>query len=384
MNIIAKAKPVKFHIEFGGTDCFTLDDLLEHFNVQDARKLKKPLVEWLQRQTKNASALQIAQRFEQAPADISDLELVQKFFPQGEGESNYQYLQKYCKNKNVSDVICNAFYKKDAEVAIYGLENHLFNVCTELPPTAPPEGKGYFTETDLNAFKNDPLRNKVVFLYAKYLCQNPHTYQNGKSWLKELAEGQECPEAQDYLNSDEFKKLDSLSALLQYMREKINAIQESFVSFNYFLNDLCKWARENTFMSAEVRHLLSFISIACLFLRAYEDNKNTARNIICEDAKRDIKDSIADTDYAQCFYGILVLLYYKKGSGGKDASRKYFEASKNFPISKLFILQYWNTISSMSFEYGKIRLEYWDSPENFALFIKNYIIFTIDYLEKQS
>lgn len=94
MNIIAKAKPVKFHIEFGGTDCFTLDDLLEHFNVQEVRKLKKQLVEWLQRQPKNASALQIAQQLEQAPADSSDLELVQIFFPKGAGESNYQYLQK--------------------------------------------------------------------------------------------------------------------------------------------------------------------------------------------------------------------------------------------------------------------------------------------------
>lgn len=384
MNIIAKAKPVKFHIEFGGTDCFTLDDLLEHFNVQEVRKLKKQLVEWLQRQTKNASALQMAQQLEQAPADASDLELVRIFFPQGEGESNYQYLQKYCKNKNVSDVICNTFYKQDAEIAIYGLENHLFNVCTELPPTAPPEGKGYFTGNDLKAFEKNPLGNKVVFLYAKCLCQNPHTCRNGKSLLKDLANGQDYPEAQDYLNSDEFKKLDSLSALLQYMKEKINAIQESFVSFNYFLNDLRKWARENTFMSAEVRHLLNFISNACLFLRAYEDNKNKARDIICDDAKRDIKDSNADTDYSQCFYGILVLLYYKKGSGGKDASRKYFEASKNFPISKLFILQYWKTISSGYFEYGKIRLEYWDSKENVALFIKNYIIFTIDYLEKQS
>lgn len=384
MNIIAKAKPVKFHIEFGGTDCFTLDDLLEHFNVQEVRKLKKPLVEWLQRQTKNAFALQIAQQLEQAPADASDLELVQKFFPQGEGESNYQYLQKYCKNKNVFDVIFYAFYKEDAEIAIYGLENHLFNVCEKLPPTAPPEGEGYFTGNDLKAFEKNPLGNKVAFLYAKYLCQNPRTYQYGKSLLKDLAEGLEYPEAQDYLNSDEFKKLDSLSALLQYMKEKINAIQESFVSFNSFLNDLRKWARENTFMSAEVRHLLSFISNAGLFLRAYADNKKRAQDIICDDVKRDIKDSNADTDYAQCFYGILVLLYYKKGIGGKDASRKYFKASQNFPISKLYILPYWNTISSGYFEYGKIRLEYWDSPENFALFIKNYIIFTIDYLEKQS
>lgn len=384
MNIIAKAKPVKFHIEFGGTDCFTLDDLLEHFNVQEVRKLKKQLVEWLQRQTKNAFALQIAQQLEQAPADASDLELVQKFFPQGEGESNYQYLQKYCKNKNVSDVICNAFYKEDAEIAIYGLENHLFNVCTELPPTAPPKGEGYFTANDLNAFIENSLGNKVAFLYAKYLCQNPQTFRNGKSLLKNLAEGLECPEAQDYLNSDEFKKLDSLSAVLQYMREKINAIQESFVSFNYFLNDLRKWVGENTFMSAEVSHLLNFISNAGLFLRAYADNKNRAQDIICDDVKRDIKDSDADTDYAQCFYGILVLLYSKKGRGRKKASLKYFEASKNFPISKLFILPHWETISSGYFEYGKIKLEYWDSPENVALFIKNYIIFTIDYLEKQS
>lgn len=384
MNIIAKAKPVKFHIEFGGTDCFTLDDLLEHFNVQEVRKLKKPLVEWLQRQTKNAFALQIAQQLEQAPADISDLELVQKFFPQGEGESNYQYLQKYCKNKNVSDVICNAFYKKDAEIAIYGLENHLFNVCTELPPTAPPEGKGYFTGNDLEAFIKNPLVNKVAFLYAKCLCQNPQTYQNGKSLLKDLAEGQKCPEAQDYLNSDEFKKLDSLSAVLQYMREKINAIQEKFSSFNYFSNDLRKWVRKNTFMSAEIDCLLAFISDACFILKEYEINKNRAKDIICAYEKINRKDFNMVPDYAQCFYGILVLLYYKKESGGKDASRKYFEASKNFPISKLFILQYWNTISSMSFEYGEIRLEYWDSPKNFALFIKNYIIFTIDYLEKQS
>lgn len=384
MNIIAKAKPVKFHIEFGGTDCFTLDDLLEHFNVQEVRKLKKQLVEWLQRQTKNASALQMAQQLEQAPADASDLELVRIFFPKGTGESNYQYLQKYCKNKNVSDVICNAFYKKDAEIAIYGLANHLFNVCTELPPTAPPEGEGYFTANDLNAFIENSLGNKVAFLYAKYLCQNPQTFRNGKSLLKNLAEGLECPEAQDYLNSDEFKKLDSLSAVLQYMREKINAIQESFVSFNYFLNDLRKWVGENTFMSAEVSHLLNFISNAGLFLRAYADNKNRVQDIICDDVKRDIKDSDADTDYAQCFYGILVLLYYKKGRGGKKASLKYFEASKNFPISKLFILPHWETISSGYFEYGKIKLEYWDSPENVALFIKNYIIFTIDYLEKQS
>lgn len=381
MNIIAKAKPVKFHIEFGGTDCFTLDDLLEHFNVQEARKLKKPLVEWLQRQTKNASALQIAQRFEQAPADISDLELVQKFFPQGEGESNYQYLQKYCKNKNVSDVICNAFYKKDAEVAIYGLENHLFNVCTELPPTAPPEGEGYFTGNDLDEFTDNSLGNKVAFLYAKCLCQNPHTYQNGKSLLKDLATGQECPEAQDYLNSDEFKKLDLVDPDLQYIRAQIEAIQDS-LSVKDFLMHFGTWADTNCFMSKKAGKLADFIMDVGYSIERYKKNKTDAIVHVFNDIEAAGIDNIAD--YAQCFYGLMVLLYTTLGKRG---SRKYFEASKNFPISQ-YVLQEWKHIRVDYFEYktanGEIRLGYNDSPKNYTLFIKNYIIFTIDYLEKQS
>ncbi len=377
MNIIAKAKPVKFHIEFGGTDCFTLDDLLEHFNVQEARKLKKQLVEWLQRQTKNASALQMAQKFEQAPADASDLELVQIFFPQGEGESNYQYLQKYCKNKNVSDVIFYAFYKEDAEIAIYGLENHLFNVCTELPPTAPPEGKGYFTGTDLNAFIENPLGKNVAFLYAKYLCQNPHTYRNGKSLLKNLAKGPECPEAQDYLNSDEFKKLNSLRAVLQYMREKII---ENPLSVEDFLEDLRTWADKNS-MGEKPGKLVGFIMKVGSSIERYKKNKTDTILHICNDIEEAGIDNIAD--YAQCFYGILVLFYK---NNGKSKSRKYFEASQNFPISQ-YVLQNWKHISTDYFAYktanGEIRLEVFDSPKNYALFIKNYIIFTIDYLEKQ-
>lgn len=379
MNIIAKAKPVKFHIEFGGTDCFTLDDLLEHFNVQEVRKLKKQLVEWLQRQTKNASALQIAQQLEQAPADASDLELVQIFFPQGEGESNYQYLQKYCKNKNVFDVIFYAFYKEDAEIAIYGLENHLFNVCEKLPPTAPPEGEGYFTGTDLSAFRENPLGNKVVFLYAKYLCQNPQTYLNGTSLLKNLAEVLECPEAQDYLNSDEFKKLDSLSAVLQYIREKINAIQDS-LSVKDFLTDLRTWAEKNS-MGEKAVKLVGFIMKVGSSIERYKKNKMDTVLPICNYAQGARIEDFAD--YAQCFYGLLVLLYT---NGGKSESRKYFEASKNFPISKC-VLQNWKHISADYFAYktanGEIRLEYWDSPKNYMRFIKNYIIFTIDYLEKQ-
>lgn len=381
MNIIAKAKPVKFHIEFGGTDCFTLDDLLEHFNVQEVRKLKKPLVEWLQRQTKNASALQIAQQLEQAPADISDLELVRIFFPQGKGESNYQYLQKYCKNKNVSDVICNAFYKKDAEIAIYGLENHLFNVCTELPPTAPPEGKGYFTGNDLDAFIKDPLRNKVVFLYAKYLCQNPQTYQNGKSWLKGLATGQEYPEAQDYLNSAEFKKLDLVDPDLQYIRAQIEAIQDS-LSVKDFLVHFGTWADTNCFMSEKADKLVNFIMDVGYFIERYKKNKRNTIQGICNRIEEAGIDNSAD--YVQCFYGLLVLLCQDYG---KSKSRKYFEASQNFPISQ-YVLQEWKHIRTDYFACktanGEIRLEYWDSPENYTLFIKNYIIFTIDYLEKQS
>lgn len=381
MNIIAKAKPVKFHIEFGGTDCFTLDDLLEHFNVQDARKLKKPLVEWLQRQTKNASALQIAQRFEQAPADISDLELVQKFFPQGEGESNYQYLQKYCKNKNVSDVICNAFYKKDAEVAIYGLENHLFNVCTELPPTAPPEGEGYFTGTDLQMLAKGPQGDKVAFLYAKCLCQNPHTCQNGKSLLKDLATGQECPEAQDYLNSDEFKKLDIVDPDLQYIRAQIEAIQDP-LSLKDFLVHFGTWTDTNCFMSKKAGKLADFIMDVGYSIERYKKNKTNTIVPICNDIEAAGIDNIAD--YAQCFYGILVLLYK---NAGRSKSRKYFEASLNFPISQ-YVLQNWKHISTDYFACktanGEIRLKVCDSTANYTRFIKNYIIFTIDYLEKQS
>ena len=381
MNIIAKAKPVKFHIEFGGTDCFTLDDLLEHFNVQEVRKLKKQLVAWLQRQTKNASALQMAQQLEQAPADSSDLELVRIFFPQGEGESNYQYLQKYCKNKNMSDVICNAFYKEDAEIAIYGLENHLFNVCTELPPTAPPEGKGYFTGNDLDAFKEKPLGNNVAFLYAKYLCQNPHTYRNGKSLLKNLAEGLEYPEAQDYLNSDEFKKLDSVAPELQYIRAQIEAIQDS-LSVKDFLIHLGTLSDKNTFKSEKAVKLVDFIMKVGYSIEKYKKNKTDAIVHVFNDIEAAGIDNIAD--YAQCFYGLMVLLYTTLGKRG---SRKYFEASKNFPISQ-YVLQEWKHIRVDYFEYktanGEIRLGYNDSPENFALFIKNYIIFTIDYLEKQS
>ena len=380
MNIIAKAKPVKFHIEFGGTDCFTLDDLLEHFNVQEVRKLKKQLVEWLQRQPKNASALQIAQQLEQAPADASDLELVQIFFPQGEGESNYQYLQKYCKNKNVFDVIFYAFYKEDAEIAIYGLENHLFNVCTELPPTAPPEGKGYFTGTDLQMLAKGPQGDKVAFLYAKYLCQNPHTYQNGKSLLKNLAEGLECPEAQDYLNSDEFKKLDIVDPDPQYIRAQIEAIQDS-LSLKDFLVHFGTWADTNCFMSKKTGKLVDFIMKVGYSIERYKKNKTDTILHICNDIEEAGIDNIAD--YAQCFYGILVLFYKNYG---KSKSRNYFEASKNFPISQ-YVLQNWKHISTDYFAYktanGKIRLKVFDSPENYALFIKNYIIFTIDYLEKQ-
>lgn len=381
MNIIAKAKPVKFHIEFGGTDCFTLDDLLEHFNVQEVRKLKKQLVEWLQRQTKNASALQMAQQLEQAPADASDLELVRIFFPQGEGESNYQYLQKYCKNKNVSDVICNTFYKQDAEIAIYGLENHLFNVCTELPPTAPPEGKGYFTGNDLKAFEKNPLGNKVVFLYAKCLCQNPHTCRNGKSLLKNLAEGLKCPEAQDYLNSDEFKKLDIVDPDLQYIRAQIEAIQDP-LSVEDFLTDLRTWANTNCFMSKKAGKLVDFIMDVGYSRERYKKNKTDTMIHICNDIEESGIDNIAD--YAQCFYGILVLFYK---NAGRSKSRKYFEASKNFPISQ-YVLQNWKHISTDYFAYktanGEIRLKVCDSTKNYTRFIKNYIIFTIDYLEKQS
>lgn len=380
MNIIAKAKPVKFHIEFGGADCFTLDDLREHFNVQDARKLKKQLVEWLQRQTKNASALQIAQRFEQAPADLSDLQLVQIFFPQGEEESNYQYLQKYCKNKNVSDVICNAFYKQDAEIAIYGLENHLFNVCTELPPTAPPEGKGYFTGKDLQMLAKDPQGDKVAFLYAKCLCQNQHTYQNGKSLLKDLAKTSKCPEAQDYLNSDEFKRLDLADPDLQYIRAQIEAIQAS-LSIKDFLVHFGRWTDSNCFMSKKAGKLADFIMDVCCSIERYKKKKTDTIVDICNDIEEAGIDNIAD--YAQCFYGLLVLLYR---NNGKSKSRKYFEASQNFPISQ-YVLQVWKLISTDYFacqtEYGEIRLKMCDSPENYTLFIKNYIIFTIDYLDKQ-
>ena len=382
MNIIAKAKPVKFHIEFGGTDCFTLDDLLEHFNVQEVRKLKKQLVEWLQRQTKNASALQMAQQLEQAPADASDLELVRIFFPQGEGESNYQYLQKYCKNKNVSDVICNAFYKEDAEIAIYGLENHLFNVCTELPPTAPPEGKGYFTGTDLKAFIENPLGNKVVFLYAKYLRQNPHTYRNGTSLLKNLAEGLEYPEAQDYLNSDEFKKLDIVDPDLQYIRAQIEAIQDP-LSVEDFLTDLRTWANTNCFMSKKAGKLVDFIMKVGYSIKRYKKKPMNTILGICNDIEAAGIDNFAD--YVQCFYGIMVLLYK---NDVESKSRKCLEASLNFPISQ-YVLQNSEHINSKGAfeyktEYGEIRLEMFDSQENYALFIKNYIIFTIDYLEKQS
>lgn len=381
MNIIAKAKPVKFHIEFGGTDCFTLDDLREHFNVQEARKLKKQLVEWLQRQTKNASALQMAQQFEQASADLSDLQLVQIFFPQGEGESNYQYLQKYCKNKNVSDVICNAFYKQDAEIAIYGLENHLFNVCTKLPPTAPPEGKGYFAGKDLQMLADGPQGDKVVFLYVKCLCQNPRTYQYGKSLLKDLAKGQECPEAQDYLNSDEFKKLDSVDPDLQYIRAQIKAIQNS-LSVEDFLEDLRTWADTNCFMSEKAGKLVDFIMEVGYSIERYKKNKTDTILHICNDIEEFGIDNIAD--YAQCFYGILVLLYK---NDGKSKSRKYFEASKNFPISQ-YVLQGWKHISTDYFAYktayGEIKLEILNSPKDYTLFIKKYIICTIDYLEKQS
>lgn len=382
MNIIAKAKPVKFHIEFGGTDCFTLDDLLEHFNVQEVRKLKKQLVEWLQRQTKNASALQIAQQLEQAPADASDLELVQIFFPQGEGESNYQYLQKYCKNKNVSDVICNAFYKEDAEIAIYGLENHLFNVCEKLPPTAPPEGEGYFTGNDLKAFEKNPLGNKVVFLYAKYLCQNPQTYLNGTSLLKNLAEVLEYPEAQDYLNSDEFKKLDLVDPDLQYIRAQIEAIQDS-LSLKDFLVHFGTWADTNCFMSKKAGKLVDFIMKVGYSIKRYKKKPMNTILGICNDIEEAGIDNFAD--YVQCFYGIMVLLYK---NDVESKSRKCLEASLNFPISQ-YVLQHSEHINSKGAfeyktEYGEIRLEMFDSPENYALFIKNYIIFTIDYLEKQS
>lgn len=386
MKIIAKAKPVKFHITSSKKDCFSLQDLYRYFNLADIKQLimDDKMSDWL-RSLKTDEANRIAGELDSwqksSAEDAGDVALVQIFFPKEPGESNYAYLLRH-KSTNLYDVMWPILYKSDIEIAIHCIENDLVKLSAEISADGQPATAYYLTKTDIESLEKSTADNqqlaKLSFLYGNFLLKFRQFFDMGKSLISQAAEwGFESAKA--YLNSQEFATLKQSRNILNTIREKINrGIDTEFFDYSAiksFILKFSNWA-DQTEDCKEYSELVDFIIRIFNTLMLYSRNKSDAFSVTNKYLEK--RMSLSAPDYEKCFWGIYMLLYHKTG---KLKSKWLFKQSETFPVSE-YILENWENISTAYFEYENMTLEYDCPAKELASFMKSYTNYTINYLIK--
>lgn len=384
MKIIAKAKPVKFHITSSKKDCFSLQDLYRYFNLADIKQLimDDKMSDWL-RSLKTDEANRIAGELDtwqkSSAEDAGDVALVQIFFPKEPGESNYAYLLRH-KSTNLYDVMWPILYKSDIEIAIHCIENDLVKLSAEISADGQPATAYYLTKTDIESLEKSTADKqqlaKLSFLYGNFLLKFRQSFDMGKSLISQAAEwGFESAKA--YLNSQEFATLKQSRNILNTIREKINrGIDTEFCDYSAvksFILKFSNWA-DQTEACKEYSELVDFIIQIFNTLMLYSRNKSGAFSVT--DKYLEKRMSLSAPDYEKCFWGICMLLY-----PGKLKSKWLFKQSETFPVSE-YILENWENISTAYFEYENMTLEYDCPAKELASFMKSYTNYTINYLIK--
>lgn len=134
MDIIAKAKPVRFRIVSGGVECTSLDDLRAHFDLKSVADTINDgrLGKWLNYIKEFDFAKQVKEIGKFDPSDMTvSLKVLSLFTGKNYGRKNFKSEVKFIEfldnDKNTSGVALNLIKEsmhKDVDVLLYAYHNH--------------------------------------------------------------------------------------------------------------------------------------------------------------------------------------------------------------------------------------------------------------------
>lgn len=168
MNIIPKAKPVRFRIVSNGHECDSLETLYANFNFEDVKQiiLDGRIYKWLH-SLHNVNVDSLISRLKSLDLSaVTPLKLLSVIFPNYEferafKESSLAYLKRIEKivPEAAYQSICKDFARNDKDVFLYCLNNSLLTV---------QETKALFEAYE----KRNALDSELSFLFGKLLLDN--------------------------------------------------------------------------------------------------------------------------------------------------------------------------------------------------------------------
>lgn len=204
MDIIAKAKPVRFRIVSGGVECTSLDDLRTHFDLKSVADTINDgrLEKWLNyiKEFEFAKQVRAIGKFE--PSDMKmSLRVLSLFTGREYNRENFmsdiEFIKFLESDKNTSgfaiDLMKESIHK-DIDVLLYAYHNHV-ELITDVHACFEP-----FLSTS---------NTEVMWLYGKLLIDSKvkSDVKKGLNYIKEAAK-KSNKEANDFLNSKEISEID--------------------------------------------------------------------------------------------------------------------------------------------------------------------------------
>lgn len=181
MDIIAKAKPVRFRIVSGEVECTSLDDLRTHFDLKSVADTINDgrLEKWLNYIKEFDFAKQVKEIGKFDPSDMEmSLRVLSLFTGEEYGRENFnsdiEYIEFLDKDKNTSKFAHNLIKEsmhKDVDVLLYAYHNHT-ELITDVHECFKP-----FLETSI----------EVMWLYGKFLIESKNEETTGIEYIKNAA-----------------------------------------------------------------------------------------------------------------------------------------------------------------------------------------------------
>lgn len=431
MDITPIAKKVRFHINSGGKDCFSLKDLIDHFCLKDINNLiaNGRLKEWLI-SLNDDTAKYIALKLTD---NISDADMISLLFPKQSDDTDFTYLLKLEKaSQDLFDTIFKQKYKYDKDIAIYGIKNNLIEIdLTASNDTPQKEGIYYLTkqdvkslwnienienlsdyeiylrifpkketETDLDYFlrfeNNDKIFTTILLATYRNNIQiaewglknnririSDSDKQNEEDGIFYLSEAEvnflinSNPEKAELLKNyiDIYGNYKSnLTAIKAEVNKLLaNPITE-FYEIEKIQDKFGKWIINQRFYTENQKkyeQLVTFIENTFQMLYHYRRDKNDL-GWSCHIGKYRQNNS---PDYELCFLGLCDIFRSQR------VSKDLLEESKDFPVSK-FILDDWDNRKGGEITIYDVPFKLNGTTNEFKNFLKEYLNFTIDYLIK--
>lgn len=205
MDIIAKAKPVRFRIVSSGVECTSLDDLRAHFDLKSVADTINDgrLEKWLNNIKEYEFAKQVK---EIGKFDSSNMEMSLKVLSLFTGKkynrekyiSDIEYIKFLDKDKNTSEfavLMIKEFIHKDVDVLLYAYHNHAELV------------------TDVHTYFEPFLKTSrvVMWLYGKFLVDSNEedSKEKGLEFIRKAAE-KGHKEAEEFLRNEGRKAIEDL------------------------------------------------------------------------------------------------------------------------------------------------------------------------------